>query len=355
MQSEELKPCPFCGHSAHIEQRGDRSMSTIYQCDNCGCSLETGEEFNHGAGWNNRAALESALSAAEPVASVELIATAKQWYDWSRDWSGSAFLNDEPTGEMTEFECKTELYRGLCSLGNHMMWLEGQLHTLAPPAPSVAVKALGWKAHNEGFSHGRMHYGTGAFGHWYGVSRVNTGCWACVHHVDGKPVHLPMTESLDSAKAAAQADYEARILSALSAQVQDESEVIECLLAGKPFVFDPATNFCHADDGGAPEHGIKYVPTAQVQDVAAGVMASIAEERKKQIAKGYDVSHDDAHDTYEIIDAPWGAAARINVARSFRDQHNISGYKAALIQAAAQIVAEIERLDRAAAPAKQEG
>ncbi|WP_019567311.1 hypothetical protein [Agrobacterium sp. 10MFCol1.1] len=56
--------------------------------------------------------------------------------------------------------------------------------------------------------------------------------------------------------------------SALSAQVQDESEIVDCLLAGNPFVFDPATNFCHADDGGAPEHGIKYVPAAQVQDVA---------------------------------------------------------------------------------------
>ncbi|KDR87695.1 hypothetical protein L905_19035 [Agrobacterium sp. TS43] len=55
---------------------------------------------------------------------------------------------------------------------------------------------------------------------------------------------------------------------ALSAQVQDESEIIDCLTSGKPFVFDPATNFCHADDGGTPEHGIKYVPAAQVQDVA---------------------------------------------------------------------------------------
>lgn len=54
----------------------------------------------------------------------------------------------------------------------------------------------------------------------------------------------------------------------LSVQVQDESEIVDCLLAGKPFVFDPATNFCHADDGGAPEHGIKYVPAAQVQDVS---------------------------------------------------------------------------------------
>lgn len=63
-------------------------------------------------------------------------------------------------------------------------------------------------------------------------------------------------------------DFKPSYHAALSAQVQDESEIVDCLSAGKPFVFDPATNFCHADDGGAPEHGIKYVPTAQVQEVS---------------------------------------------------------------------------------------
>lgn len=97
---------------------------------------ETRDIFREGC----RAALESALSAAEPEDNAELIATAKQWYDWSREWSGSAFLNDEPTGEMTEVECKTELYRGLCSLGNHMMWLEDQLRSLPTPALSAQVQ-----------------------------------------------------------------------------------------------------------------------------------------------------------------------------------------------------------------------
>lgn len=61
--------------------------------------------------------------------------------------------------------------------------------------------------------------------------------------------------------------YGTKLYSALSAQVQDESEIIDCLLGGEPFVFDPATHFCHADDGGAPEHGIKYVPAHQVHGV----------------------------------------------------------------------------------------
>ncbi len=38
------------------------------------------------------------------------------------------------------------------------------------------------------------------------------------------------------------------------------NEMARCLSEGKAFVFDPATNFCHADDGGAPEHGIRYAP-----------------------------------------------------------------------------------------------
>lgn len=51
---EQLKPCPFCGSSSSIERYGDRRQSTIYQCDGCSCSLETGEEWGHGTSWNRR-------------------------------------------------------------------------------------------------------------------------------------------------------------------------------------------------------------------------------------------------------------------------------------------------------------
>ncbi|MBD9453273.1 Lar family restriction alleviation protein [Rhizobium sp. RHZ02] len=56
-REEELKPCPFCGASAHVEQYGDARQSTKYQCDNCGCMLETGEERDFGRDWNRRAPL----------------------------------------------------------------------------------------------------------------------------------------------------------------------------------------------------------------------------------------------------------------------------------------------------------
>lgn len=45
--------CPFCGGEASIERYGNTRVSTIYSCDDCGCQLETGEEF-HGRAWNTR-------------------------------------------------------------------------------------------------------------------------------------------------------------------------------------------------------------------------------------------------------------------------------------------------------------
>ncbi len=52
----DLKDCPFCGGEAEIEQYGTPRMSTIYACQDCGCRLETGEEWGHGRQWNTRAA-----------------------------------------------------------------------------------------------------------------------------------------------------------------------------------------------------------------------------------------------------------------------------------------------------------
>lgn len=54
MTTEGLKPCPFCGGEAEIERYGTPRQSTIYTCTDCGCSLETGEEWDHGRWWNAR-------------------------------------------------------------------------------------------------------------------------------------------------------------------------------------------------------------------------------------------------------------------------------------------------------------
>ncbi|MDP9854552.1 hypothetical protein J2854_001737 [Agrobacterium tumefaciens] len=122
---------------------------------------------------------------------------------------------------------------------------------------------------------------------------------------------------------------------ALSAQVQDESDIVDCLSAGKPFVFDPATNFCHADDGGAPEHGIKYIPAAQVQDVAGWQPKEIATWEDQQAFEAWAQG-----ERYEMHQNPLHylfMAPKTNAARQ--------GWKAAL---------QFIRDRSAAAPAKQE-
>ena len=51
----KLKPCPFCGNEEpYIERYGSSRQSTQYVCGNCGCTLETGEEWDHGSDWNKR-------------------------------------------------------------------------------------------------------------------------------------------------------------------------------------------------------------------------------------------------------------------------------------------------------------
>lgn len=92
----------------------------------------------------------------------------------------------------------------------------------------------------------------------------------------------------------------------------------------------------------------------QAQDVADSAFQAIANERLRQIGKGYDAAHDDRHVAGEIISATWGASARLWDAQECSVSGDIAGYKKYLIQAAAQIVAEYGRVERAAAPAKQE-
>ena len=52
--SEGLKPCPFCGGRAEIEQQGTNRVSNIYSCLDCGATLETGETWQAPQDWNNR-------------------------------------------------------------------------------------------------------------------------------------------------------------------------------------------------------------------------------------------------------------------------------------------------------------
>lgn len=70
MADVALKGCPFCNGEAEIERYGTRKCSTIYNCNWCGCRLETGEERNHGDKWNTRAPSPEAEAMAEALAAI---------------------------------------------------------------------------------------------------------------------------------------------------------------------------------------------------------------------------------------------------------------------------------------------
>lgn len=81
---------------------------------------------------------------------------------------------------------------------------------LAPPSPAVIVKALEWKQFPN--QHGVQWRAQGIFGWLHYISdRDDDG-----HHVGWFHSVLGTFATLEAAKAAAQADYEARILSALN-------------------------------------------------------------------------------------------------------------------------------------------
>ena len=121
----------------------------------------------------------------------------------------------------------------------------------------------------------------------------------------------------------------------------------------------------------------KAALSAQVQDVA---VEDVLSERKRQVEReGWTPEHDDAYTEYELA---WAAityamaacadSAERAVMDQFGDHSATPGRinenwpwdwkwwkpkdrRRDLVRAAALIIAEIERLDRAAAPAKQEG
>lgn len=57
---DQLAPCPFCGGKPHYERLGTSRVSCIIQCDDCCCTLETGEVWDCGKKWNTRWSIERA-------------------------------------------------------------------------------------------------------------------------------------------------------------------------------------------------------------------------------------------------------------------------------------------------------
>ena len=78
----QLLPCPFCGGEASIERYGNTRVSTQYHCDDCGCFLETGEEFNHGRSWNTRATLAAAPKVEQDYSEMKRLAEGASPGPW---------------------------------------------------------------------------------------------------------------------------------------------------------------------------------------------------------------------------------------------------------------------------------
>ncbi|QHJ81417.1 MAG: hypothetical protein [Bacteriophage sp.] len=160
-----------------------------------------------------RAALEDALSAAEPVAwqpryKQEVIDHLRTVSDNVSEYAMTVF----PTKEQAE-----EYGHG----GHDVRPLYAEP---VKTAPSVAVKALKWV---EGAPGTYTEIAESPFGH-YSVWEINgTACWSPWKQGYGSIVE----GGLAGARAAAQSDYEARILSALSAQVQDVAGLDERMKA----------------------------------------------------------------------------------------------------------------------------
>lgn len=52
---DKLKPCPFCGGKAQVDRMGTNRASMIISCEDCGCTLESGETcINKNTYWNIR-------------------------------------------------------------------------------------------------------------------------------------------------------------------------------------------------------------------------------------------------------------------------------------------------------------
>lgn len=146
----------------------------------------------------------------------------------------------------------------------------------APPAPSVAVKALEWE--KQAMSHG--------YGLFIRLARTSIGDYQISHGTAGKyEVYFnkgPISAAYDSvpeAKAAAQADYEARIRSALSAQVQDadEQRTETCQRCqGNGEIVTDWERYRHLHENDVGDEAVAECPdcdgigkvSAQVQDVA---------------------------------------------------------------------------------------
>ena len=97
MTEAKLKPCPFCGGETEITQRGDNRQSNIYNCTECGCTLETGETWEVPSRWNARPIEDALLEALEGVREIIAEGAAVGFIHKYGYWAERLFLSQQKT------------------------------------------------------------------------------------------------------------------------------------------------------------------------------------------------------------------------------------------------------------------
>lgn len=222
----------------------------------------------------------------------------------------------------------------------------------SPASPSgVRVKALEWDI--AGMARGYPAKAECLFG-TYTAWEIDDGYWKAPEAHCGRKAGPGLQSALD----AAQADYEARILSALdSADEQktgprEEAGASEITVQSQLASDTTPDNRSIAQDA-EPTSDATPAPTSGAEDGGEAWTDVLAERRRQVQAEGWTPEHDDTHTDGEMADAAALYA-------SMRVRH-ITGFatwpwdekwwkpkdrRSDLVRAGALILAEIERLDR---------
>ena len=136
--SIKLLPCPFCGAEAEIKRLGDAHRSTQYECTDCGASLETGEEWDHGRDWNKRANLDT-----------ELLASMKAERDEADRRAGSAERHNENLEEVLGGHRLLVRQLDVAMHGEAMAARQASLCDLIPLAEELRAKHIAAEARAE--------------------------------------------------------------------------------------------------------------------------------------------------------------------------------------------------------------
>lgn len=135
---------------------------------------------------------------------------------------------------------------------------------------AVRVKPLEWVARYAKYDGGREHFGTGVFGHWYGIKREKNRVWSVSHHIGSKMIVVGFYPDLEASKAAAQADYATRILAAIEPNpaAQDREALIAATLEMAAQV---AESNVHSGSGKSAAIHIRALATQPQTDALAAV------------------------------------------------------------------------------------